>query len=206
MLDADIPAPGSWLGDEAERLARSGRTVLVVPARPFPAGTEEVKSPLLGSHYLLSLRAMLVGRTLVGLRADDALRALEWLLSRQDVDTSDVTVYGSGPLGVVALHVAALDRRVGHVMLDGTILSWRQIVEQPVHRDASQVIVPNALREYDLPDLATAIAPRKVTILNPVDAMGNAMRRDEARKGLGTAAHSHVRLDWRGAREPLPLE
>ena len=98
-LDADLPTPESSQAREIERLARGGAIVASVPARPFPAGTEEIKSPILGSHYLLSLRAMLVGRTLLGLRLDDALRATAWLLARPDVDRTRVSVYGNGPDG-----------------------------------------------------------------------------------------------------------
>jgi hypothetical protein len=32
--------------------------------------------------------------------------------------------------------------------------------------------VPGVLRDYDLPDLAALIAPRKLTIVAPVDAAG----------------------------------
>lgn len=212
-LDADLPTPESPRGREIERLARGGAIVASVPARPFPAGTEEIKSPILGSHYLLSLRAMLVGRTLLGLRVDDALRATGWLLARSDVDRTRVSVYGNGPMGVAALHAAALDSRFTRVVTEDALVTWKAIVEQPVHRNASEVVVPGVLRQYDLPDLLRSISPRVVTIVNPVDALGNPLRRAEAEGWVSPApsagqsnAGAHVRLVWRAPRAPLPLD
>jgi hypothetical protein len=46
------------------------------------------------------------------------------------------------------------------------------IVDTPLHQNASEVLVPGALRQYDLSDLVRGLAPRPVTILNPVDANG----------------------------------
>jgi hypothetical protein len=41
-------------------------------------------------------------------------------------------------------------------------------------------VVPGALKVYDLPDLAAAIAPRKLTIRNPVDAAGKPLTKEAA--------------------------
>ena len=61
---------------------REGVVVMAIEPRPTPRGTENLKSPYLGLFNLLSLRAFLVGRTIVGLRIDDVLRAMDWLTSR----------------------------------------------------------------------------------------------------------------------------
>ena len=213
MLQPDVPADGAP-GADVTRLARAGHLVVIVPGRPWPAGSEEIKSPLLGTSYLLSLRAMLVGRTLVGLRVDDALRAADWAAAQPGVDRTAMGICGVGPLGVVALHAAMLDERLSRVVVEGSIATWRAIVEQPLHRNASEVVVPGVLRHYDLPDLVAAIAPRSVTVVNPVDAMGNALRRAEAqrlvsptpRDGAATGPDGRVRLVWRGPRDPLPID
>jgi hypothetical protein len=41
------------------------------------------------------LHAIVVGRTLVGRRVDDTIRAVDWLVSRPDVDPAAITVCGT---------------------------------------------------------------------------------------------------------------
>jgi hypothetical protein len=188
MLDSQPP------GADFERLAKAGRIVLLLAPRPTPPGTESIKSPYLGIFNLLSLRAFLVGRTLVGLRVDDAIRAVDWLCARQDVDGAALTIYGNGALGMVALHAAALDGRIGRVAMENALASYRMIVEQPVHRNVSEVVIPGVLRKYDTGELLEALYPRPVTIVNPRDALGDAVGEADFRQGLAYVFESDRRL------------
>src|SRR5262249_6055569 len=54
----------------------------------------------------------------------------------------------------------------------GGVLSWDRVVRTPISHNQLANAVPGALAVYDLPDLAAALAPRKLTIRNPVDTMG----------------------------------
>jgi PelA/Pel-15E family pectate lyase len=188
LLDSQPP------GADFERLAKAGRIVLLLKPRPTPPGTESIKSPYLGSFNLLALRAFLVGKTLVGLRVDDAIRAVDWLCARKDVDRGALTVYGNGALGMVALHAAALDGRIGRVAIENSLASYRQIIDQPVHRNVSEVVIPGVLRRYDAGELLEAVYPRPVTIVNPRDALGDAVSEADFRKGLAHVFESDRRL------------
>jgi len=155
------------LSDELQPdLSDPDRVIVTLSLRPSPPGTEAAKSPLQGNFYLLSLRAELVGRTLVGMRADDIIRAVDWLTARTDVDPASITVYGKGAYGVALLHAAALDRRITRVVVEDTPASFHAIVDEPLHRNAPEIAIPGVLRYYDIPDLIQAIAPRPVTVLN----------------------------------------
>ena len=111
-----------------DRLAKSGHIVMTLEPRPSPPGTEGAKSPYLGTFNLLSLRAFLVGKTIVGMRVEDTIHAVDWLSARADVDASAITVYGNGPMGAVVLHAAALDSRIRSVIVENTLTSYRMIL------------------------------------------------------------------------------
>jgi dienelactone hydrolase len=66
---------------EAARLAKAGHVVLTLVARGA-GGTEEIKATVLGDWNLLATRALLVNKTPLGLRLDDAVRAMDWLAAR----------------------------------------------------------------------------------------------------------------------------
>ena len=142
------------------------KIVMLLGVTPTPAGTEGLKSPYLGPFNLLSLRAMLVGKTILGMRVDDTIRGVDWLASRDDVEPSTLEVSGKGLMGAVALHAAVLDSRIKSVTVVNELIdSYRSIVFDPLHRDAAEVVVPGVLTKYDLRDLMEAIPPRKLTRL-----------------------------------------
>lgn len=174
----------------------AGWNVLALEPRGA-GGTEEVKSALTGDWTLLSLRALLVGRTPVGLRVDDAVTAMNWLSARPDVDPRRIEVQATGALGPVALHAAVLDDRIGQVTTTGSIVSYREFVDRPISRDMAEVNLPGVLRRYDLPDLMAVLGDR-LTLVNPTNSIGEVLTVAEAAR-IAPAAHVAVR----GARDPV---
>jgi cephalosporin-C deacetylase-like acetyl esterase len=196
-----------------DRLAKSGRLILALEARPDPPGTESIKSPYLGVFNLLSLRAFLVGKTLLGMRLDDVLRGVDYLATRPDIDRAALTVYGEGPAGPVMLHAAALDDRIQRVVVESSLTSYRMIVDQPVHRNVSEVVIPGVLKKYDLSTLLLAIYPRRIEVVNPKDALGEPVSEADWRKAMGNVLLSEakfgatrVQVQSRGPQDPLSLD
>jgi hypothetical protein len=177
-----------------ERLASAGNIVMFLQPRPTPPGTESIKSPYLGPFNLLSLRAFLIGKTIIGLRIDDAIRAVDWLASRTDVDRNAITIHGNGSLGMVALHAAALDTRISKVVLESTLTSYRMIVDEPVHRNVSEVVIPGVLRHYDTEDLLESVYPRPVVYVAPRNALGEPISEQEFRDAIARVIQSDQRL------------
>ncbi len=128
--------------------------------RPSPPGGEETKSPILGPFYMTELRAELVGKTILGMRVDDVIRAVDYLASRPDVDPKNITVEASGHMGLVALHAAVLDPRIKHVTVDHVLESYASLLRAPMPLDAPQDILPGVLLKYDIPDLVRVLGPR----------------------------------------------
>ncbi|NBW07102.1 MAG: alpha/beta hydrolase [Caulobacteraceae bacterium] len=160
-------------------------------------GTEEAKSPLTGDWTLLSLRALLVGKTPVGMRTDDAVAAMNWLAGQAEVDPARIDVMGVGALGPVALHAAVLDDRIRGVTADGSVTSYREFVERPISLNMAEVNLPGVLRRYDLPDLMAVLGDR-LTLVNPVSSIGDTLTAAEV---AARAPKAVVVL--RGARDPV---
>jgi cephalosporin-C deacetylase-like acetyl esterase len=143
-----------------DAMAAQGNVVLAITPRPSPPGTDDMKAPLLGPFYLLSLRADLVGRTLVGLRTDDVIRAVDFLASRAEVDPSRISAQASGHLGLVLLHAGVLDRRIRAIEVDHVLSSYRSLIDAPVPSGAPEDVIPSVLLHYDIPDLVRALGAR----------------------------------------------
>jgi hypothetical protein len=200
--------------EDFSRLMKAGYAVAAFHPRAVLGETPQ-SPPLLalGPYMSLSLRAMIVGKTLTGMRVDDTVSLLNALLARPDIDAGAVTVYATGALGMTALHAAALDARITHVMTEGTLVSYGMALAAGLHRNLSELVIPGVLNSYDTVELIQAISPRRVTLVNPANAMGQRLRDDEVEAELSAAlrgasesgADPRVRIVRRGPRDPLPF-
>ena len=141
-------------------LADTGTAVLVIAPRPSPPGNEETKASILGPFYLTELRAELVGKTLLGLRVDDVIAAVNFTSGGTTVDPNRITAQASGHLGLVLLHAAVLDSRLKHITIDHTLESYASLLKAPMPIDAPEDILPGVLLHYDIPDLIQSLGPR----------------------------------------------
>jgi cephalosporin-C deacetylase-like acetyl esterase len=163
---------------EAEQLVRSGMVVLSIDARGF--GETQVNTDVNSKefdHYFGDYRdamtALLVGKTMVGMRALDITRGVDLLSARRDVDQDKIYAYGKKGGSVPVLYAAVLDRRIRKVVLEGMLSSYDSVVEDKIHRRVLESVVPGALKFYDLPDLVATLAPRKVSIVSGTDPLGH---------------------------------
>ena len=159
-------------GGDLEDLVHAGYVVLAIQPRGVPEAGASQRAIILGD-YRDAARAYVVGKTLVGMRAEDVIRAVDYLVSRPDVDRAAITAIGQGSLGVPLLHAAVLDTRISRLVLQQTLQSYRMALDHPIDRGLYDVLVPGVLKRYDLPELVTAMKPRPVVLLNPVDQLGN---------------------------------
>ncbi|HTD97436.1 MAG TPA: hypothetical protein VK627_10910, partial [Edaphobacter sp.] len=163
LKDSLAPALEPSRGEEIKRfraLADAGTAVLVVAPRPSPPGTEEAKASILGTFYLTELRAELVGKTLLGLRVDDVIAAVNFMQGSTTGDPNQITAQASGHLGLVLLHAAALDPRLKHITVDHALTSYQSLLEAPLPTGAPEDILPGVVKRYDLPDLVRTLGPR----------------------------------------------
>jgi len=175
LKDSLAPTLEPTRGEEIKKfrgLADAGTAVLVIAPRPSPPGTEETKASILGPFYLTELRAELVGKTLLGLRVDDVIAAVNFTSHGTTVDPNQVTAQASGHLGLVLLHAAALDPRIKHITIDHTLESYKSLLQAPMPIDAPEDILPGVLLYYDIPDLIKALGPR-VTFTDPLPGTAN---------------------------------
>jgi hypothetical protein len=124
MMD-QVPIAATAATPEVARLAKSGKIVVILQPRGTPVDAQNGASTqfALGPYMGVSLRAVVVGKTLVGIRADDGITAVNWLSTQENLELSGITVYGKGALGMSALHAAALDPRITRVVMENTL--WR---------------------------------------------------------------------------------
>ncbi len=151
---------------EAEQFVTSGTVVLSIDTRG--TGETRVDTDLNTrefDHYFGDssdiMTALLVGKTMVGMRALDISRGVDLLTSRKEVDPNQVYGYGKDERALPLLYASVLDGRIRRVVLDGMLVSYESVVNSKVHRRILEGVAPGMLKSYDLQDLVAALAPRK---------------------------------------------
>jgi dienelactone hydrolase len=177
----------SAAASEAEQLAAKGYIVLAPDLRGFG----ETAPPLDRREYFVrafgdyenTLTALLIGKTMPGMRALDVTAGVDLLAARNDVDSSHISAVGRAGAALPALFAALFDNRIARLALDGMLVSYESVVTERMNQGIVQQIVPSALKYFDLPDVVMAIAPRKVGIYNAVNPLGQELTLSHLRAG-----------------------
>ncbi len=164
-----------------EKLARRGYLVVSVDVR----GIGDTKPPhpdeeppgafrnLDDAETAMSYWAWEINESLFGMRVQDVVRSVDYVLSRPDADRSGVQLIGKGMGALWSLYAAALDIRIRALVCDGGLLSYRSLTGVDRYLHGANVFVPGVLKQFDLPHVAAAVADRPLALLSPVDAMKN---------------------------------
>ncbi len=189
---------GEDAGGDIIELAQAGHYVLAPDLR----GQGELARPSTRSGLFVKwfspdwdmpLMAFHVNRSLVGMRANDISRSAEML--SQLSDGARVMLVANGRMGVPALHAAAFDSRIGSVLIEGALVSWKAVIDAKYHQDQVDNVVRGAIAHYDLPSLAAAIAPRQLVLSSLADPMGNPIPAGKVRKTYDQAELFYKVLD-----------
>ncbi len=156
-----------------DKLLAAGRVVLAADLRGI-GETAQKKQGKFSSHFGRDWQdacsAYLLGKSFVGMRAEDTLVCARWLAKR--LKTASVDLVAVGHVGVPALHAAAIEPDMfASVKLNRTLGAWSDVIKKRIVRRQLINVVHGALEVYDLPDLAGVLGD-KLTIDNPADASG----------------------------------
>jgi hypothetical protein len=176
-IDEKGKAADAASNGELERRVKAGDTVLAVDLR----GTGQTTSLDIGwggPDYQTSYLAYVLGRSVVGMRAEDVLISARYAAERATGGRQGtVELVAIGNAAIPALHAAALEPSLFHsVELRRMLASWSTVIHNRLHRGQAISMVHGALVHFDLPNLAATLG-KKLTIDRPVDAMDRELRR-----------------------------
>jgi len=167
-------------GGEIEALVKSGVVVLAIDARGWGETSRKTNWEeggwdtwnALFPNYDNAMIAMLLGKSLVAMRAEDIQCGLDLLADRPEVDEEKIYGMGVGAATIPLLHQAILDKRLKKVVLEGGLISYGSVETYRIQRGIIENVIPGVLKAYDLPDLVAALAPRPTWIVDARDPLG----------------------------------
>ena len=148
--------------ERIEKLVRGGNLVLAIDVRGC-GETGASPDGMWGGDWNDIFVSYLLGKSMLGMRAEDILVAARHLSEIEAGDESAVHLIGIGIAGPPALHAAAVECDLfAGLELRGSLSSWSDYVRHPERRGQLVNSVHGALRAYDLTDLVSSL-PYSVT-------------------------------------------
>ncbi len=174
-----------------QTLALAGNLVVAVdvrgigetrPSHPPQSIATNKFSQLFDVETAMSYMAWSMDQSLLGMRVQDVVRAVDYIATRQEADAGNVHVIGKGTGGLWCLYAAALDPRIGSLISVRSLLSCRSLAQSDRYLYGADVFVPDMLLHFDLPQVAAAIASRPLVLIYPADAMKKDVDEDSAQQ------------------------
>ena len=147
-------------------LAKRGILVLAFDPPGQGERTQHADVPMgTPQHWLLGTQCLLTGATIARYFVWDAIRAVDYLSSRADVDPARIGVAGNSGGGGQAALLAAVEPRFAAIASSCYMTAWDTIFRKPIPQDAEQYFLNYIRNGLDVADLAIAAAPRPFLIL-----------------------------------------
>jgi dienelactone hydrolase len=165
-------------------LARQGYVVLIFDPigqgermQYVDANWKPMRGTGTGEHSYAGMQQLLVDERFCMWRAWDAIRALDYLMSRKEVDVRHLGITGNSGGGTMTTWLCGLEQRWTMAAPSCFVTEFRRNMENELGADAEQV-PPRALAlGLDHEDFLAALAPKPIIILakekDYFDARGN---------------------------------
>lgn len=148
--------------DRAQWFASNGYAVLILDTLEFA----EVEGPHHGTHNLHYWHWLSLGYTPAGVEVWNAIRALDYLETRPEVDMKRVGLTGISGGGAMTWYVAAVDERVAVAAPSCSTFTYGSQAERWLASGQCDCIYYINSSRWDFPMVGALIAPRPLIILS----------------------------------------
>jgi len=185
-----------------DQLVREGHLVLAVDVRGIgktrPHSTPSLSTEPFGQLFsfdtAMAYASWSMNKSLLGMRVIDVIRSIDYVFEREGKAQGDVHLVGKGAAALWCLYAAALDQRINHLICEDGLISYTSITESDRYLYGAAEFVPDILCHLDLPDVASAIAPRSLLLIAPMDAMLKPVDSSEALEVYRTTREAYATL------------
>jgi dienelactone hydrolase len=139
-----------------------------------------------------SWSSLIFGRPMLGQRVTDLLAVISGIGRHPRLADAEIIVAARGQLTVPAFCAAAMEEAIAKLYLASGLVSFRSFVETEEYSHPFANIVPRMLRYTDLPQLASHVSPRPITLAGTVDAGGRALGVGEVEQVYGDLTNLKV--------------
>ena len=115
-----------------------------------------------GEHIMAGIQCLLTGTNIARYFIWDGMRAVDYLLTRPDVDPRRIAVAGNSGGGTQSSYLAALEDRLAVAAPSCYLTAWQKLWADPGPQDAEQNLAGFLKDGLDFPDFLLAFAPKPI--------------------------------------------
>ena len=141
---------------------KEGYAALVMEQRGFGCCNATDKPDT--NCHIMSMQAIMLGRTLMGERVHDVMRTIDVLSAFPEVDINRVGCMGNSGGGTTTYYAACMDERIKIAMPSCSIGTFLSSIFTIYHCVCN--FIPHILEWFEMSDLSVLIAPRKLILVN----------------------------------------
>ena len=194
-----------------EALARKGQLAIAFDVRGVgetrPQHASERSdgfSHLFDADTAMTYMAWYLDQSLFGMRVHDVVRSVDYALSRPDAGHGGLRVIGKGAGALWALFAATLDARITSVIAQQGLLTYSSLATGDRYLHGAHIFLRDVLLSFDLPQVAGAVAGRRLILLSPVDPMKNPVPLAAARRAYQWTQQAYSAAGAAGQFEIVP--
>lgn len=116
-------------------------------------------------HAYAGVQTFIAGSSLAKYMIWDGIRAIDYLFTRKDVDTSRIGITGQSGGGTQCAYIAALDSRIYAEAPSSYITNFTRLLQSIGPQDAEQNLFHEIINGIDQPDLLEVRAPKPALML-----------------------------------------
>ena len=146
-------------------------------------------------HSYTGLQLRPLGMNAAGWHTWDAIRAIDYLVSRPDIDPQRIGAFGGSGGGTLSLYLGALDPRVGVAAPGLCVFNYRRMFQLKGPGDAENTVPNFVARGLDNSDLMLVRAPRPLFVF---DGTYNFSSIQGTRESVATAGRAFAALGAAG--------
>ena len=163
--DARVERAATYAREYALQCAERGYVTFAVEQLGLGARRDaaaRAAGPAENSCRPAACAALLFGQSMAGWRVWDAMRAIDYLGERPEVDTARIATLGASGGGTTSLLAGALDERVKVAVVSAYFNTFRDSIVSISH--CPDNYVPGLLQDMEMSDLAGLVAPRRLFV------------------------------------------
>jgi cephalosporin-C deacetylase-like acetyl esterase len=136
-----------------------------------PQTDQTIVGPTTREHSYISAQLFISGSSLAKYVIWDGIRAVDYLLTREEVDSERIGITGRSGGGFQSAYIAALDSRILASAPENHISNYTRILQSIGPRDGEQNLFHMFLNGIDHADFLTVRAPKPTMMITTVNDM-----------------------------------